>query len=119
MNITLILSWIWVNLFKLGLLGILVVNIKKVINIFILQPLQGHDNHTAMDELAKYIILGLLIWVIYVNGARTTEWAPYSDATIGILVGGVFAIAAIQPVTSIFKKKDKDSKSLPEQRIEE
>lgn len=108
MNTTLILAWIWSNIFKLGLILILILNIRKFIKIFILQPLQGSDDITSMNELAKFIILGCLIWTTYVNGSRTTEWAPYSDATTAALISGVFAIAAINPVVSIWKKKKEE-----------
>jgi hypothetical protein len=113
MDFTLILSWIWVNIFKLGIIGILFFNIKRFLQIFIVQPIQGKDNHTSMNELAKYIILLCLIGVLYVNGNRETQWAPYSDATIASLVAGVSAIAAISPISqaiSGFKKKEEEEK---------
>ena len=113
MTITTILSWIWVNIFKLGILSLILFNIKKIIDIFILQPIQGDDKHTSMDELAKYVILALLCAAMYVNGTRETEWAPYSDATIAVLIAGVFSIAAIKPVVGIFTPKEKDSKIEP------
>jgi hypothetical protein len=114
MNIAIILSWIWSNIFKLGILSIILLNIRKVLDIFILQPLQGDDKKTSMNELAKFIILGLLVWVIYVNGARTTQWAPYSDATVAALIGGVFAIAAIKPVAVALSRKPEDKVKIEE-----
>lgn len=113
MTTTAILSWIWANIFKLGLIMILVTYIKTILHIFVLQPLQGHDKKTSMDELAKYVILLLLCGALYINGTRETEWAPYSDATIAALIAGVFSIAAIKPVTGIFKSKDDKDKITP------
>lgn len=98
-TITLIISWIWANIFKLGLIGLAIVNIKKLIHVLIWEPIQGKDKHTSMNELAKYIILICLIGVLYINGTRELEWAPYSDATIASLVAGVSAIAAITPIS--------------------
>ena len=108
MSLTIILSWIWVNIFKLGFLGLVVLNIKKIIQIFILQPLQGDDERTSMNELAKFVILGLLIFTIHANKVRITEYQTYSDTTIGYLIGGVFSIAAINPIASIFRKKKEE-----------
>jgi hypothetical protein len=110
MSITMILSWIWANIIKLGLIGVVAVNIKKIINIFILQPLQGDDKKTSMNELAKFVILILLCFSFYVNGIRTTEWPVYSDTTIGYMLAGVFAIAAINPVAGMINKKKKEEK---------
>lgn len=108
MSITVILSWIWVNIFKLGFISLIILNIKKIIKVFILQPLQGDDEKTSMNELAKFVILGLLIFAMHANKVRDTEYQTYSDTTIGYLIGGVFSIAAINPIASIFKKRKEE-----------
>lgn len=109
MNTALILSWIWTNIVKLGILGIVLVKLKTVIRIFILEPLQGDDKKTSTNELAKFILLACLIWTLQVNGARETQWAPYSDATIAALIVGVSAIAAIKPIVGVLgKRKEED-----------
>lgn len=113
MTIATILSWIWANIFKLGAIILIISYIKTILTMFVLQPLQGSDEKTSMDELAKYVILLLLCGAMYINGTRDTEWAPYSDATIAALIAGVFSIAAIKPVVGIFKSKDDKAKIEP------
>lgn len=107
------IAWVWANIFKLGLLVTIGIYMRKIIEFFIIQPLQGDDNRTSMNELAKFIVLSCLVWTIYANGVRENEWQPYSDTTIATLTAGVFSIAAINPLSKMIARRKEDDEIEP------
>ena len=82
---------------------------RTVYKDFIFTPLAGGNGKIQMDELAKGIVLAILIWAVHRDGYRTHEWTYFTDAFYAALLAAIFAIASIKPVTSVLnavKKKD-------------
>lgn len=73
---------------------------KTLYNALFLQPIRGGNGVTQMDELAKYVIVVLLV----------AEWATKRDPVImGELLGGVFAIAGLKHLAEKKKKHEQTS----------
>lgn len=74
----------------------------------IFDPLAGGNGKIQMDELAKGVIVGAFIYAVYKEGERNDlSQVVFNDTFYAILLAGVFAIAAIKPVTEIFKHEPK------------
>lgn len=107
------IAWLKLNWMFLTMLVIAAWYGKTGFKVFIFEPLAGGNGHIQMDELAKGIVLGILILATYRDGNRIHEWTYFSDAFYAILLAGVFGIAAIKPATDVLtsyfnKKKDGD-----------
>lgn len=87
-----------------ALLGILVYG-KTIHDKYVFTPLAGGNGKIQMDELAKGIIMAILIWAVQRDGYRGHEWAYFSDVFYATLLAGIFAIAAIKPVTSVLNTR--------------
>ncbi len=74
---------------------------RTIHNKYIFEPVAGADGKVKMDELAKGIIMGILIWSVQRDGYRSHEWPFFSDVFYATLLAGIFAIAAIKPVTAV------------------
>lgn len=79
------------------------------------EPLSGGNGHVQMDELSKFIILGLLIFCVYVEATRENlDKQVFSDTFYLILLGGAFSIASIKPITTMIKFRSKEREKPPE-----
>lgn len=79
----------------------------------VFEPLSGDDRKIQMDELGKAVILAVFVFCVYQEAYRgDMEQHIFSDMFYFILLGAVFAIAAIKPVMDFasFKKDDADVK---------
>jgi hypothetical protein len=72
---------------------------------YIHDPLSGPDGKIQMDELAKGIVMGILIWSVYRDGYRLHEWPYFSDGFYAALLAGIFAIAAIKPIANVLNAR--------------
>lgn len=83
---------------------------KYIYQTFFFSPLAGGNGKIQMDELVKGIVVFMFIWCVRKDALRTHEWAYFSDAFYGVLLAGIFAIAAIKPAVSILNsmKNGKD-----------
>lgn len=70
---------------------------------YIFTPLAGGNGKIQMDELAKGVLIAILLWSVNRDGYRVHEWTFFSDAYYAALIAGLFAIAAIKPAASILK----------------
>lgn len=109
-----VIAWLKINWVFLTMLTAMAWYGKTGFKLFIFEPLAGGNGHIQMDELAKGIVLGILILATYKDGSRLHEWPYFSDAFYAILLAGVFGIAAIKPATDVLtsyfnKKKDGDT----------
>ena len=86
-------------LMTVALFVILVIGMKK-------------DGKLTADEAAKVIIMGLLIYMTIVNGARDTEWPIYDQGILLIMLSAVLVLAGIDVAKAkdLFKKNGKDEK---------
>lgn len=79
------------------------------------EPLAGGNGHVQMDELAKFVIIGLLIFSVYVEATRENlDKQVFTDTFYLILLGGVFSIASIKPMMSMIKFRAKEREKPPE-----
>lgn len=95
-----ILNWIGVHWMELLLVGFILRFGKLLFEMLIRQPLQGDDNHTSMDELAKYSLVVYLGVVLYKIG----EGSNYPPEIVLYLVLGVALIAGLRPLIKLFMK---------------
>jgi hypothetical protein len=73
--------------------------INKIFDAIFWQPLRGGNGVTQPDELAKYTITMLGIYMVYREGI--SEVQLYTDTEFGIVFSAVVAITGVQ---SYFKK---------------
>lgn len=76
---------------------------KSFYRKYIFDPLAGGNGKIQMDELAKGVVVAIIIWAVQRDGYRTHEWAYFNDAFYAALIAGLFAIAAIKPIASVLK----------------
>jgi len=91
--------WIWEHLFQVVIIGVILTNLKLVLQIFVIQPIQGKDKKTSMPELAQYILILLLIYMVF-QEARTDAELFTGEKFLAV-AGAVAGIAGIQ----IWKKE--------------
>ena len=97
-----IIIWIWENLFQIVIVGIIVANLKMALQTFVVQPIQGTDKKTSMPELAQYILILLLIYMIYKEAQAPEEL--FTGEKFLAVAGAVAGIAGVQ----LWKKNDKN-----------
>lgn len=95
------LAWLRANYVFLTMIGLGIWYGKTAFKELIFTPLAGGNGKVQMDELAKGIVLTVLVLASYVDGNRTHEWPYFSDSFYAILLAGVFGIAAIKPATEV------------------
>ena len=100
-----IIIWIWEHLFQVIIIGIIIANLKTVIQIFVIQPIQGPDKKTSMPELAQYILILLLIFMIYQEALQPEE--VFTGEKFLAVAGAVAGIAGVQ----LWKKNEKSNNS--------
>ena len=100
-----IIIWIWEHLFQVVIAGILIANLKMVLQIFVIQPIQGTDEKTSMPELAQYILILLLIYMIYQEAQAPEEL--FTGEKFLAVAGAVAGIAGVQ----LWKKNEKSNNS--------
>ena len=100
-----IIIWIWEHLFQVVIIGIIIANLKTVIQIFVIQPIQGPDKKTSMPELAQYILILLLIFMIYQEALQPEE--VFTGEKFLAVAGAVAGIAGVQ----LWKKNEKSNNS--------
>jgi len=97
------------------ILGLCLVYKNEIYKKFIFDPLAGGNGKIQMDEMAKGVVIGIIIWAVQRDGYRTHEWAYFTDTFYAALLAGLFAIAAIKPVASVMKhnktKNDNEKES--------
>lgn len=96
-----IIIWIYEHLFQVVIIGVIIANLKTVIQIFVIQPIQGKDKKTSMPELAQYILIILLIYMIYQEAQAPEEL--FTGEKFLAVAGAVAGIAGVQ----LWKKNDK------------
>lgn len=105
-----IIAWLKVNYVFLTLMGLGIWYGKTAFKELIFTPLAGGNGKVQMDELAKGIVLVVLILAAYKDGNRTHEWSYFSDSFYAILLAAVCGIASIKPATEVlnnyFNKKE-------------
>ena len=79
--------------------------INLIGNAFIWQPLRGDNGRTQPDELAKWLITWIGIWMVYYEGV--TEGEQYSDSKFLYVFGAVTVIAGLK----MYFKKEKNIKN--------
>jgi hypothetical protein len=109
-----IISWLRDNYVFLTLMGLGIWYGKLAFKELIFTPLAGGNGKVQMDELAKGIVLVVLILASYKDGTRTHEWQYFSDSFYAILLAAVCGIASIKPAAQVlnnyFTKKDNNGK---------
>ena len=100
-----IIIWIWENLFQIVIVGIIVANLKMALQTFVVQPIQGTDKKTSMPELAQYILILLLIYMIYQEAQAPEEL--FTGEKFLAVAGAVAGIAGVQ----LWKKNEKSNNS--------
>ena len=100
-----IIIWIWENLFQIVIVGIIVANLKMALQTFVVQPIQGTDKKTSMPELAQYILILLLIYMIYKEAQAPEEL--FTGEKFLAVAGAVAGIAGVQ----LWKKNEKSNNS--------
>ena len=100
-----IIIWIWEHLFQVVIAGILIANLKMVLQIFVIQPIQGSDKKTSMPELAQYILIILLIYMIYQEAQAPEEL--FTGEKFLAVAGAVAGIAGVQ----LWKKNETSNNS--------
>ena len=100
-----IIIWIWEHLFQVVIIGIIIANLKTVIQIFVIQPIQVPDKKTSMPELAQYILILLLIFIIYQEELQPEE--VFTGEKFLAAAGAVAGIAGVQ----LWKKNEKSNNS--------
>lgn len=63
-------------------------------NSFIWQPLRGDNGITNPNELAKWLITWVGVWMVFQEGIHTGQ--QFTDTQFGIVFAAVVAIAGIQ-----------------------
>lgn len=96
-----VIIWLKANWFFLVMLITGVWYGKRAFLELIFNPLAGGNGKVQMDELAKGVVLIILILASYKDGNRVHEWSYFSDSFYAILLAGVFGIAAIKPASSV------------------
>ena len=97
-----IIVWMWENLFQIVIVGIIVANLKMALQTFVVQPIQGTDKKTSMPELAQYILILLLIYMIYKEAQAPEEL--FTGEKFLAVAGAVAGIAGVQ----LWKKNEKN-----------
>ena len=97
--------WIFENLFQIVIVGIIVANLKMALQTFVVQPIQGTDKKTSMPELAQYILILLLIYMIYKEAQAPEEL--FTGEKFLAVAGAVAGIAGVQ----LWKKNEKSNNS--------
>ena len=85
--------------------GILIANLKMALQIFVIQPIQGSDKKTSMPELAQYILIILLIYMIYQEAQAPEEL--FTGEKFLAVAGAVAGIAGVQ----LWKKNETSNNS--------
>ena len=99
-----IIVWMWEHLLQLMIIGVIIANLKTVIQIFVIQPIQGSDEKTSMPELAQYILILLLIYMIYQEAQAPEEL--FTGEKFLAVAGAVAGIAGVQ----LWKKNETNKK---------
>lgn len=68
--------------------------INLIGNAFIWQPLRGGNGITQPNELAKYLITWVGIWMVFQEGIHPEQ--QFTDYQFGIVFAAVVAIAGFQ-----------------------
>ena len=100
-----IIVWIWEHLLQLIIIGVITANLKTVIQIFVIQPIQGADEKTSMPELAQYILILLLIYMIFQEAQAPEEL--FTGEKFLAVAGAVAGIAGVQ----LWKKNETSNNS--------
>ena len=90
------------NLWIVAVMAVIAIEWNKAINGFIFEPLRGGNGITQMDELAKYMMIVYLGWMIVKEGA-TSEHVYYESWGWAMIVG-VALIAGIKEFAIVLNK---------------
>lgn len=103
--------FIWVDVHKWTLLGIAWITYNREIlwKTLYLEPIRGGNGVVKPDELAKWVMTALLVYVVL--QITTPEALIY---IAGMLITGVAAIAGIQLHNSKQKLKDENTEKTSE-----
>lgn len=102
------LQFLQENWIMITLVIMVIVYRKKIL----WEPLSGGNGHVHMDELAKFVIIALLVYTVYVEANRENLERPvFTDTFYLLLLGGVFSIAAIKPYTEYMKAKTEETQN--------
>ena len=74
---------------------------------FVYKAIQ-EDNVITISDVAQVVVTAAFIYVIIKNGERETEWQPFSDYVILILISGMYFLGGIRNALPIFNKFKKN-----------
>ena len=100
-----ILNWVLDNLLLLLIIVILIWERHTLYNSLLLQPLRGGNGVTQMDELAKYVMLVILVYMTYREGE--TEGSVYPESVFWAMIIGVALIAGIKEFAQVLNRVSK------------
>ena len=98
---------LFVDNFSLVVFAVFVLWERKVLfkGLF-LEPIRGGNGKTQMDELAKWIMIWMLVYMIHLEGQSVEQVFPESWGWAIIM--GIFLIAGYQETVKVFGEILKD-----------
>jgi len=99
------LTLLFDNLGLILLVGLILWERSTLYNSLLLQPLRGGNGITQMDELAKYVMLCILIYMIYMEGK--VVGSLYPESVFWAMIIGVALIAGIKEFAQVLNKVSK------------
>ncbi|MGR3294063.1 MAG: hypothetical protein ACUZ9M_08640 [Candidatus Scalindua sp.] len=82
------MEWIWTNFWELLLAILLIFNLRLLFLKLFLEPIQGDNKKVEMYELAQWVFVVLLIYVVVLN--------KHDPQVVLFLTGAVSAIAGVK-----------------------
>jgi len=83
----------------------LVTNIKGIFG-----ALKGKDGKWSVEEIAKAVIIGIIIYMVYIEANRLTEWHVFSDVSFMTFVAGLFFLAKMEAVVTLIRGHKENEK---------
>jgi hypothetical protein len=100
-----VLEFILQNLWTIAGIFFIIWRRETLYQSLVLDPLRGDNGITQMDELAKYVLVSCLVYMIYREGKDTQR---YFESEIFLYIGG--AVAVIAGLKKFKPKKHDDNK---------
>jgi hypothetical protein len=114
-----IYNWMYNHIGMIAFVLFVIWERKVLFRGLFLEPIRGGNGKTQMDELAKWIMIWLLVGMVYFEGASVEQVFPESWGWA--LIAGIFLIAGyektVHGIVEYLSRRDKDNKK-PEKKVE-